>query len=482
MARYSRLNYTVVSPNYIGNIAGGGSTEAQVSHTGALSFTRIASSSVVADLAVGFTRLEDPRSDSSRGFDVTTIGLPASINAVAQNHVFPRFNPAGYMSLGNTADIPLSNFGNMYSTRGSLSSLKGAHFLKMGFEWQVRQVNQSQGGTTGAYASTAGFTQGPNPLAASAGAGDGWASLLLGTLSTGSLGLVPFVSTQNSYFGFYLQDDWHVTRALTLNLGIRYEVELPRHERYNRQNYLDLNVLNPLSAAVGIPVYGGLEFDGVNGNPTSPYNTDWNNVSPRFGFAYQVTPATVVRGGYGIFYGVPPVGAAGLAGGNVGGFSVSTPMVVSLDGVTPFSTLENPYPSGFVMPSGSAAGLLTQVGQSISSVLRNSATPYSQQWNMNVQRQAPGNLLFEAAYAGSRGVDLQLGSFSYDALPDQYLALGNHLNDLVANPFFGNINVGVLAQPTVQRKQLLIPYPQFTGVSVPKDTLGQFKTRVLTGV
>jgi hypothetical protein len=271
-----------------------------------------------------------------------------------------------------------------------------------------------------------------------------------------------------------VQDDARVTQKLTLNLGFRWEVEFPRTERYDRQNYWDLNATSPLAAKVNLPLKGGLQFAGANGNPRSPYDTIWSNAGPRFGFAYKAPRDFALRGGYGIFYGISPVGAAGLAGGNVAGFSATTPIIGTIDSVTPFTTINNPFPSGFVLPAGNRNGLLTDVGQGVGSVLRHAKTAYTQQWNFNIQRVIPGNILIETAYVGSRGLNLQLPSnFSYGQLSGEYLSLGSKLLDMVDNPFFGQISVGTLSQPKVQLRQLLRPYPQFNGVNFAKYPIGQ---------
>ena len=187
-----------------------------------------------------------------------------------------------------------------------------------------------------------------------------------------------------------------------------------------------------------------------------------------------MTPGSVLRGGYGIFFGISPVGAAGVGGGNVTGFSNTTLIVASNDGATPIAFLSNPFPNGIIPATGNSLGLLTQVGQSVTSVLHGYRSPYMQQFNLSLQRSVPGNILLEATYAGSRGVHLQLNAFNLDQLPDQSLTMGNALLDQVPNPFFGEITVGTLATRTVQRQQLLRPYPQFTGAGLvlAKDPIG----------
>ena len=137
-------------------------------------------------------------------------------------------------------------------------------------------------------------------------------------------------------------------------------------------------------------MHGGLRVEGVNGNPRRQFDTDKNNFGPRVGFAYQLDTATVIRGGMGIFYGSGSIGAGGF---NIAsqGFAPSTTFVGSLDGLRPITTLSNPYPDGFAKPTGSADGLLSNVGQAIARVYDRSARlPYNVQWSFSVQRQVRG--------------------------------------------------------------------------------------------
>ena len=153
------------------------------------------------------------------------------------------------------------------------------------------------------------------------------------------------------------------------------------------------------------------------------------------------------------------------------GFSATTALVGSLDGITPFNYLRNPFPSGLVKATGSSLGAATFLGQSFAVYDPNPHTPYALQWNADLQRALPGNLLIDVAYSANRGVHLAQPR-DLDALPPQNLALGTGLQGLVPNPFAGTITSGTLAQPNVARQQLLLPYPQFTDVSLMNSTSG----------
>ncbi|MEK7406846.1 MAG: hypothetical protein AAB225_17355, partial [Acidobacteriota bacterium] len=172
---------------------------------------------------------------------------------------------------------------------------------------------------------------------------------------------------------------------------------------------------------------------------------------------------TVVRGAYGIFWAPPISAAAGTIG--LQGFRTDTPFRSSLDGVTPYAYLRDPYPDGFVEPTGSSLGLLTYLGQGVAAPLRETLTAYSQNWNFGVQREIPGAILIEASYVGNRGIQLPAGDRGYNQLPIALLARGNELLQSVRNPLYGLVPAGTMSQPTVQLRYLLRPFPQFDGVT-----------------
>jgi hypothetical protein len=155
------------------------------------------------------------------------------------------------------------------------------------------------------------------------------------------------------------------------------------------------------------------------------------------------------------------------------GFNSQTNMIVSLDGRIPFRTLDDPYPDGFNLPPGSSLGAATFLGLNVGGgnggVFTTNDTPYMQQWNLNVQRELPGNFIAEAAYIGSKGTNLLIGEsgLAFGQVDPAYLSLGTALQDQVPNPFFGIITnpSSPLRFETVQRARLLRPYPQYDGVN-----------------
>lgn len=401
------------------------------------------------------------------GFLPSSLGLPASIDSVVDRQMFPRFGAAGFVNLGGN-DHRYSTF-NTFTLLSNLTKVQGNHTMKFGWEGRLIRVNVWEARSAGTFNFNAGFTQGPNPNTASSTAGNGVASLLLGTGTTGNVLIRNWknVASQSFYHGFYFQDDWRVTSKLTLNIGLRYEIDFPRSERYDRMNWFDEAAASPLAGVVpGYPdLRGGVRFVGVDGNPRSQFNEDLNNLSPRIGFAYQADSKTVIRGAYGHFFGPSRQAAQGTVGPF--GFRVEYPWVTTTDGITPFNVLKNPYPEGFHDVPGASAGLLTQAGANLQAFWPDSPSPLNRMWNFTVQRELPGNILFETAYVGNRGTNLSSsgeGGMDFNQLSPEHLSLGSALNQRVPNPFYGIVNNGVHLSPTIARGQLLRPYPQFTNI------------------
>ena len=468
--RYTHMDSMYSKPNFWGNIADPGCCDPmnQRVQNAALDYTETLNNSTVLNVRYGLARVRGDRFPWSKGFDVTALGLPASINAVANGHVFPTVTIQDMTQLGpNGGDYyRLSTYTHMLVA--DLMRVSGRHSLKFGTDIRFNYVNNAQLGQpnfsapSGEFGFARDMTQGPDPRAPTNLGGIGYASFLLGT-GNGAISHQVLPATANRYFGLYAQDDIKVSRKLTLNLGLRWDLETGETERHNAMSAIDLAVQNPLSKTTGLNLLGGYLFAGDNlGRRTirDPETRKWN---PRIGLAYQLNAKTVIRSGYGIFFGAAPYSANSAYVG--GAFSSSTPWVGTLDGITPHDLLNNPFPSGYSLPRGSADGLLTQVGLGLSGPWPQALkTPYNQQWNLTIQRSIGNDLLWEIAYAGNKGTHLAFYTAQMDQLNPQYLSLGNSLFDQVTNPFYGQIQTGVLAQPTVQRGYLLRPYPEFNGV------------------
>ena len=436
-------------------------------HNGVIDFTRTLSPTTILSVRGGLARSLYFYENLGLGFLASSLGFPKSLDTAGGLSMFPTVSASGYTSLGNQ-DNRYNAF-MTYTLAGSITKLMGAHTLKAGYDGRLIRIgNRESRATSGTFSFSNGFTQGPNPNTAANNRGNSIASLLLGTGSGGSLiNSFKDVAAQSYYTALYFQDDWRVSKKLTLNLGLRYDLDTPRTERFNRMNYFDPSIPSPLASQV--PGYsglkGGLVFVGVDGHPRTQYIQDTNNLAPRIGFAYQAAKKTAIRGGFGNIYAISLQQAHGTVGPY--GFRTQTAWVNSVDGITPTYLLSNPFPTGFQEITGSKLGLMTQVGSNIQAPVQETLTPYSMQWNLNVQQSLPSDILLEVAYVGTRGLQLSRndeGGLSLNQLDPKYMSLGAQLNQAVDNPFFGIVSTGVLSTPKISRAQLLRPYPQFTDV------------------
>ncbi|MEP7361621.1 MAG: TonB-dependent receptor [Acidobacteriota bacterium] len=431
-----------------------------------LDYTRIQRANLIFNVRAGFSTVsQDSPPVVPDGFTFSSLGFPSSLESqVLHPLAFPSFTFDGYNGLGQNYASPLETF-QTYSLAASATWIAGRHSLKFGLDQRLNHIGSSlKLYTSGLYQFSRGFTQGPNPNVAAGNLGNSIASFLLGA-GGGYVANLPSIYTSNLYTGLYVQDDFKATSRLTLNFGLRYEIETGKKDRFGQLAWFDYDAPSPLAGPSGLAgLKGGVRAQGSTAN--SQYPTSWKNIGPRFGFAYSINPKTVLRGGYGIFY-LPYIGqAAGNATGTEG-FSTQTAWVGSIDGLTPTNLLSNPYPTGLLQPSGSSLGLLTNVGQAMTTAIDRGSihSSYVQQWNFHLQHELPGRIVIEPAYVGNKGSRLVDGGWEMNQLTTDNLSLGSSLQQLVANPFFGLIKNGALASAQVARGQLLRPFPQYTSVT-----------------
>ena len=425
----------------------------------ALSYTGTISPTLLVEARTGLNRYAPNSTFRSLGFDLTSIGLPASVQRQIQYQIMPQFSMTDVSTIGgNQGDYPKAP-ANTYTVAGSMTKIHGSHLLKFGAERRVYQLNSTQGGPIIQFAFSRGFTQGPDPTVAASRAGYGFASFLLGDPSSGAAARWIPTTYQGTNFGTFLEDDWKVSPKLTLNLGMRWEFEGALTDRYNAISNFDPSLQY---TAGGIGMVGGVVYPGSNGLSRGNRANEWKDFEPRLGFAYQLNTKTVIRGGYGIYH-LPGTGMFITIGQT--GFSLSTPLVVSADGgLTPYETLRNPFTTGIPLPPGSSGGPLTGLGAAVAGNLRTLKRGYSQQFNFNIQRELPGKWLVEIGYAGNHGVSLP-ATRTYDYLPTSALSFGSKLLDQVPNPYAPIVSTGNLSLSTVTRATLLDTYPQFTSAS-----------------
>jgi hypothetical protein len=354
---------------------------------------------------------------------------------------------------------------------GSVDHIAGKHQIRTGGELRRHRINFLQAGTpNGLFA----FTSNGTASGLGGVGGDALAGLMIGYVDNWSrYEIPPATATQNYQWGGFVQDTWRVTSKLTLNVGIRYDLETPRTERYNQMTYFDPAAPSPI-AVPGLNLHGAVEFTGVGGNPRTEFNTYWGQIGPRFGFAFNALKNTTLRGGYGIYYDPSDVGVAGNAVS--GGFLGADPVTTGVNNVPsspwlPLEFLRNPFPFGIQTAMGSRQGSSTMLGQALSGVpVRNlNQTPQEQAWSFDIQHQLPGSMLVDAGYVGRKGTHLYAMGFGnqIDALPpgvaDAFRANPSYYMEQVANPFYGAIQGSAdLSGPTIPRWKLYVPYPQYS--------------------
>jgi len=440
-----------------------------------------------------FVRAQGPN-DAGKAFTLTSAGFPAYLqNAIAvSQREFPTFTIGGYTSLGDRA--PLYKDTETRSAGATIYKIKGSHQIKFGGEFRFEPENRAgvsptNSSTPLSFSAPTSYTVGPLSNAAPAPIGQALASFLYGIVG-GSI-TVPstadFAESDKS-FAFFVQDDWKVTRKLNINVGLRYEFQTPLTERYNRsvrgfdtsatlpfaaqaQAAYALNPTPEVSAGQFLP-RGGLTFAGVNGQSRGLYNPEKTEFMPRVGFAYSLSPRTVIRGGVGVFYGSLGIR---LQDAIQTGFNQLTNIVASNDGgITFASSLSNPFPGGILQPTGAGLGPLTYLGNAISFFNPDPLAPRLLKYEIDIQRELPGRFVASAGYLGSRGHDLEVAR-SYKPLSNQYLSTSpvrdqpviNYLSANLPNPFaaipqFAGTN---LAGSVISRPSLLAAYPQFSGIS-----------------
>ncbi len=299
-------------------------------------------------------------------------------------------------------------------------------------------------------------------------------------------------------WAIYAQDDWRATKDLTLNLGIRYDVNVGARSRQHGQNRgMCLTCINPvtnsatyqanLAAAAGAltaaginpsslaTVYGGIQFAGANGQPNEAYDTDFSNVAPRLGFAYQINPKTVIRGGYGLMFSI------GLENGTFSGSSQTTSYAESLNGdITPSNYFASgtPFPQGVQQPLGAAGGLLTAIGNSQSLDFPQRKIPYSHMVSLGFQRELPDQMTLDARYSGNFAYRLRV-STSLNPLSlsqvQQAIANPSAFDRQVPNPYYGVLPATstIGSSKTIKALTLMLPYSEFGQVSWDAAPLGR---------
>ncbi|MBI4908932.1 MAG: carboxypeptidase regulatory-like domain-containing protein [Acidobacteria bacterium] len=450
----------------------------------------VMSNSLVLDVRYGFTWFQEYQSFDNIGWDLKEFGFPSSlISQLPPSAVsFPQIMVSGLLQLGNDGGFKQPTYNHTLLT--VLNWNRGAHSMRIGFDGRSIYDNAYNYGNVSPrldFGET--FTRGPLDNSVVAPTGQALASFLYGIPTGGFVDVNASKAEHSTFYSAFLADDWRVRRTLTLNLGLRWEVEAPVTERYNRSTRdFDFVTPNPVQAAAvtayarsPIPqvpvadfkVLGGPTFLGTNGLPRTQRNTDLRAWMPRIGFAWQARPKMVVRGGVGLFFGL--VGAD-FADVNQPGYSQRSNVIASNDnGQTYVASISNPLPTGLLAPMGNSAGLMTFLGQTPGFASSDGRRPYTQRWSTSIQYEPMAQTVLEIGYIGSRSVRLR-SSTEFNAVPRQFLSTSpardqtviDSLSAAVANPFFGIDGfqaTNFYSNRNIGRAQLLRPLPHFGAIA-----------------
>lgn len=522
--------------------ATGNTDNQRINHNYIANWTHVISAKTVLDVRASYGRfiqVTPGYNDQAAAITSKDLGMANMIHAPTYpKDSLPAITNNVYGRLFGADNSISQRWDNQWNFTPSLNMTRGKHNVRVGFEYNyVARAEISSGAAAGLFDFNAGWTQQRSGNQQNTFDGSTVASILLGYPASGRINYNDTSYRTRPYYAGYVQDDWRITELVTLNLGLRYDVQVPFLERFDRSNRgFDPNVKNPLSdqilavwnkakadydranpnakypyPAPPAVITGGFLFPGKGGQPRRLYDTDWTNVAPRIGIAWRLTPAgkTVIRAGAGVFYQSP------TQLDTTTGYQQQTNYTTSLDGgITPAGgasltgpySLSNPFPNGIASPLGASIGLLTSVGNGgVSFDPPHFKIPRTYQYSFGFQREMPGKILFETSYTGNYQIYVNLAyDMNAQGLQNQQLAIADttFYSRTLPNPFFGLIpNNGSLGvSSTTSAATLLRPLPLFNGgitnnllqngkyrsdqlqVKVEKRVLGGEKTGVLTWV
>lgn len=478
----------------------------------------------VFDARFNWTYFDEAHLALSQAYTANTVGLPGALTSSSEKPQLPcvLFGTASTVGTCTTATTSYQDLGDnsnssldpttSYQAFVDMVKVIGRHTLKIGFDGRRYQLRDTSYGN-----SSGGFNFGENFVTSGTGAststlfGGDLASFELGLPNAGQYDLNAEGDYRGYYVGTFVQDDWRVNNELTLNLGLRFDIDTPFGEKFGRTvNGFNPTATNSLSGTtLAAPVtetvngdtftvssingLGGLTFP--SSNRGAPYQTNSGFFSPRIGFSYSpqaLNNKTVVRGGFGIFVEPETISQLSTAGvvssseiSNQEGFSQTTQYVATNNSYqTSANTLSNPFPNGFLAPVGSSEGASTFLGQAVSFLAPVEHDPYSERWDLGVQQSLTSSTLFEALYVGNHGVHLPVLSQNLNAPELQYLTTNPYRDQNLAtayaksvpNPFAGKLpNSSGCNGSTTTFSNLIVPYPQFCNAAVTEEnqTIGQ---------
>ena len=478
-------------------------------------------STTILDTRVNWTYFNEVHGTPAQQYSGASVGLPG-LAAGSQETQLPcilfggtSVNPAVGTTTCSTSTTTYQPLGDNTSAIDPTTSYQvfsdvvttiGRHTLKVGFDGrQYRLSVENFGNSDGTLDFGSSFVNAGTAATTGLTFGGDLASFYFGLPASGSLDNNARSDYHSYYIGSFVQDDWRVNDKLTVNLGVRFDIDTPFREKLGRTvdgfNPTAVNSASVAAAAayakkpnatVGTSynTLGGLTFPSSSNGAV--YNTNNGFVSPRIGFSYAPTGKDVIRGGFGIFVQPETLGTLNSQGvnssnalSNSEGFSATDTFTATNNNyLTPANTLSNPFPNGFATAVGSSQGASTFLGQSISFLAPNEHDPYSERYNLGFQHELTSSTLLEMLYVGNHSLHLPIATQNLNATRAQFLTTAPYRNQALAtaysatvtNPFAGLLpNGGTANSSTVGLGNLLVPYPQFgtAAVNIQNQTIGQ---------
>jgi hypothetical protein len=514
----------------------------------ALGYNYAITSNTIFNLSASISRFHYLRAPVNDDFDMTQEGWPAAYNALVpsleRTPLTPCFGQNDSLVGCSQGQSSIDDLNTQFNISPQVTMIRGHHTYVWGMQLEEGYDDYLQTNTGGGLISFGGaWTSAiPNTIGAGnvqgAGAGNGedFADFLLGygngqgaafgNQTTGSLVISGPISGKQTYRAFFFGDTWHATPKLTLNLGVRYELQGPWSERYDKQSYFNPSATNAsvtgCSGTAGSACPGDVFLVGTGANSSrNNLPLSYKQVLPRLGFAYAADSKTVIRGGYGIFF-IPNYVSFNANPYNDILNSATSNFYSSNDhGITPAATLNantctwaannslpclgaGPFNQG-TPGSGVGADNITAVAGrnpqpnvSQYALTQNNFSDtgytvqkygYLEQYNFDIQRQLPAGFFADVAYAGSHGVHLEQSNTNINQIPDSFIAgaaaqyaANPAATPTIAQPFpgttactpgqttpcypFSQALPGGLGPGNLNNGQLDRPYPQYAGLNL----------------
>lgn len=485
--------------------------EYRVNKGGNVDYTAMLSSTLIFDVRGSYSLFSLQRANANP-VSPADLGLPAAALAVyGDAQVMPRMDFASFAgtTISNAIGSNRADYGegrlvpfNLFSIQPMMTQIVGDHTLKYGYDFrQLHEQFDTKGFNAGRFlfdgtytvacrTSNAACPTAANNTAQRNAYGRDLAAFLVGIATANNNSLIDNPTSydvRSNYHGFFVQDDWRINPKLTLNLGLRYELEGGIYDSQDRivtgfdtvtanplqaQAQANFTALPPASVPTPFNVLGGLLF--ADGNNRAAQASDKNNIQPRVGVSYSINDKTVIRAGFAIFTAPFQIQAP-----NQSGFSTPTLFVPSAvgntDGLVFLATMDNPFPSGVAASPGSSQGLATFIGRDLTVLSHDRKNAQFTRFVVGIQRELPFGLGFEATFVGAQGSNMAVAR-PINYIPLQYLntatnafsqTVSDFLTANVNNPFRTLVpaNAGYNGAQ-IARRLLLTPFPEFGNVTL----------------